>query len=117
MSVGKGNIDTMHSRYAALEAELREAKERVKDMECIEDSQHRAVMQNEDLRAENATLRAIVVSEEDLSVICKAVDTLEMWFDGGYKNASGFSPMWNPTLRRLRNLRDKFIASRAKESK
>ncbi len=57
------------------------------------------------------------LSDEDLSVISIAVDTLEIWFDGGYKNASGFSPSWNPTLRRLRNLRDKLIASRAKEPK
>jgi hypothetical protein len=57
------------------------------------------------LEQENRSLREALrpVSDEVWATIEYAVNSLEIWFDGGYRNAEGATPMWNPTLRRLRN--------------
>jgi hypothetical protein len=44
-------------KVAAWKKENAELREKLKDMETIEDSQHRAVMQNEELRAENERMK------------------------------------------------------------
>ena len=45
-----------------------------------------------------------MLSEQEEKVIRNAVETLEGWVGCGFKDEEGFSPMWNPTLRTLRNL-------------
>lgn len=45
-----------------------------------------------------------VLSDEEWEVISDAVETLEIWSKQVFLDDKGCRPMWNPTLRRLRNL-------------
>jgi len=44
------------------------------------------------------------LSDEEWEVISDAVETLEIWSKQVFLDDKGCRPMWNPTLRRLRNL-------------
>jgi hypothetical protein len=55
----------------------------------------------------------ITISLNEFDVIVRAVEALEKWAGDDYKNRDGWSPMWNPTLRTLRNLMNDHADERA----
>jgi len=69
------------------------------------------------LQTENAKLEAQLLAsqaecDEAWKVIADAVETLTIWSRQDFTNPDGSTPMWNPTLRRLRNL----LATRAQST-
>ena len=94
-------LDRLQTENAKLEAQLLASQaecERVKgERNCLDDK-----------------VQALTrpVSDEAWKVIADAVETLTIWSRQDFTNPDGSTPMWNPTLRRLRNL----LATRAQST-
>lgn len=59
------------------------------------------------LAKRNTAPSFVTLTKSDWEAISDAVDTLNKWSQGRYKDEAGNSPTWNATCARLRDLRDK----------